>query len=310
MVGCPQCGTPIQPTWDWCEACGFDPESMKPAGWRPAVAPHERPATAPRPAAPPPDWHAPPPGAQPAGHTTAGNYQPGGFAPPPFAPPPGAYPPGMYGSPPPQGSSSAGTVLKVLLGVGVAFVLFIFVCIAAVTLLGKNASSKFSRIDTAIGAPSGPATATTAAVAVWQPWTSPDGKYAVEFPGTPRLLPPSLNTKASSESEAQVQVGNAFYDVGSIEFKPEYYYPNDETGLRTGLEAGLASFKLTITSTKMGEFAGVKYLDAAVAGAQNGKQLAGTARVFVVGQRVYFAIAFSSDGSEDFQRFADSLHQL
>jgi hypothetical protein len=31
---CPDCGATIQPSWDWCHACGFDPESLKPAGWQ------------------------------------------------------------------------------------------------------------------------------------------------------------------------------------------------------------------------------------------------------------------------------------
>lgn len=32
---CPECGATIQPTWDWCHACGFDPEGLRPAGWTP-----------------------------------------------------------------------------------------------------------------------------------------------------------------------------------------------------------------------------------------------------------------------------------
>jgi hypothetical protein len=32
---CPDCRTPVQPTWDWCMACGYDPEWLKPAGWKP-----------------------------------------------------------------------------------------------------------------------------------------------------------------------------------------------------------------------------------------------------------------------------------
>jgi hypothetical protein len=30
---CPTCGTAIQPHWDWCHLCGYDPENLKPAGW-------------------------------------------------------------------------------------------------------------------------------------------------------------------------------------------------------------------------------------------------------------------------------------
>lgn len=28
---CPRCSTQIQPAWDWCWACGFDPEGLRPA---------------------------------------------------------------------------------------------------------------------------------------------------------------------------------------------------------------------------------------------------------------------------------------
>lgn len=26
---CPECGTEVQPSWNWCEACGFDPEGLR-----------------------------------------------------------------------------------------------------------------------------------------------------------------------------------------------------------------------------------------------------------------------------------------
>lgn len=32
---CPRCGIAVQPDWDWCRSCGFDPEGRKPRGWRP-----------------------------------------------------------------------------------------------------------------------------------------------------------------------------------------------------------------------------------------------------------------------------------
>jgi hypothetical protein len=30
---CPSCSAPVQPDWDWCQLCGYDPESLMPAGW-------------------------------------------------------------------------------------------------------------------------------------------------------------------------------------------------------------------------------------------------------------------------------------
>ena len=34
---CPDCQTPVAPTWDWCMACGFDPAGHKPPDWRPGL---------------------------------------------------------------------------------------------------------------------------------------------------------------------------------------------------------------------------------------------------------------------------------
>jgi GNAT superfamily N-acetyltransferase len=31
MVTCPQCGSEVQPDWDWCHACGWDPDAALPA---------------------------------------------------------------------------------------------------------------------------------------------------------------------------------------------------------------------------------------------------------------------------------------
>jgi hypothetical protein len=56
MVNCPQCGVRIEPTWDWCQGCGFDPEGLKPAGWIPSSAP-QTPAATPW---PPPSFTGPP----------------------------------------------------------------------------------------------------------------------------------------------------------------------------------------------------------------------------------------------------------
>jgi hypothetical protein len=31
QVRCPECGVAVQPDWDWCHSCGFDPEHRRPA---------------------------------------------------------------------------------------------------------------------------------------------------------------------------------------------------------------------------------------------------------------------------------------
>src|SRR5579871_2868 len=30
---CPNCHAAVLPDWDWCQACGYDPDSLRPAGW-------------------------------------------------------------------------------------------------------------------------------------------------------------------------------------------------------------------------------------------------------------------------------------
>jgi hypothetical protein len=36
---CPTCGAPVQPNWDWCHLCGYDPEGLRPPGWTPSGPP-------------------------------------------------------------------------------------------------------------------------------------------------------------------------------------------------------------------------------------------------------------------------------
>ncbi len=50
---CPQCGTEVQPGWDWCHRCGFDPENLRPAGGAAPPAPAPFAPMGSPPAAPP-----------------------------------------------------------------------------------------------------------------------------------------------------------------------------------------------------------------------------------------------------------------
>lgn len=29
---CPRCATPVEPDWDWCRQCGYDPDGLRPEG--------------------------------------------------------------------------------------------------------------------------------------------------------------------------------------------------------------------------------------------------------------------------------------
>jgi hypothetical protein len=44
MIRCPECDTEVQPTWDWCHVCGWDPDGRRDAG-----AMRAAPVAAPRP---------------------------------------------------------------------------------------------------------------------------------------------------------------------------------------------------------------------------------------------------------------------
>ncbi len=94
------------------------------------------------PQGPPPGYGSPPPGYPPQG------------PPPGYGPPPPGY--GGYPPVPPKSNATAWVIgcLVAPLLVGVIAVILI----AAVTLLGRNASSKFSSVGTAVGGPSPTAT--------------------------------------------------------------------------------------------------------------------------------------------------------
>jgi hypothetical protein len=55
---CPECGTPIEPHWDWCHGCGFDPDGLRPNMWVPDPAAQAR-MQAPPPGVPAPVMAAP-----------------------------------------------------------------------------------------------------------------------------------------------------------------------------------------------------------------------------------------------------------
>jgi hypothetical protein len=69
-VRCPQCSVVVQPTWDWCHGCGYDPDGLREAGHEAAehlgegipdddVPPPPPPPPPPSAAPPPPSGDAP-----------------------------------------------------------------------------------------------------------------------------------------------------------------------------------------------------------------------------------------------------------
>lgn len=99
---CPKCATPVQPDWDWCHACGWDPEGLRPpdavleAGPSAASPPV---ASAAAPAPPPPAPAAPPSGPEPSAPEAPAVAPVVSLPVPPPAPPPPPDPDDPYDLP-------------------------------------------------------------------------------------------------------------------------------------------------------------------------------------------------------------------
>ncbi len=175
MPACPQCGTEVQPHWDWCERCGYDPDGLR-ARTTAALAPPV--ATVPpaaraggAPGLPPPAPPLPPPG-------------------PPLTPAAGlppAAPALPWMAPTPSGGHTALRVVAIVVACVVA--LFV-VLIVAVTLLGRSESD-----------PSAHA------------WTTPDGAVTVMMRGTPSQLATPTEPGLSSTSQWQAKNHSSSFSV-------------------------------------------------------------------------------------------------
>ena len=149
---CTNCGTYVQPDWDWCMACGFDPSHLKPAGWKPPEQAQRH---------------------DPAYLTTARTG---------WAPPAGPAAGERFASTPAPAARSAGAVI--------GLIVFVIAAIAVVGFVGlktvgqQTADSTTGRASTPSVAPTTLAPTTTA-----DPWVigrASDGSFTARFPTTPR----------------------------------------------------------------------------------------------------------------------------
>jgi len=344
MPTCPECGVGIQPTWDWCHGCGFDPEGLKPAGWQPSAlavpptvtgTPGAVPGFAPQPPAP----SGPPPGYRPAAGTASpfgpapqpgstpplGNAASSGPGPGPFTGPgPGQFPglgPGQFAgqvpghvpgqplgygygySPPPKSGPST---VRVLVWVGAAVVILLVLPVLAVTLLGKNATSKFQSVAAPVNAP----VPTTPPAATWTTWSAPDGSLTLEvpdaagmqtFPFKPSTTPGLLGSPAFSTDLTQA---NGFI-LEWLELDPAYAYDADK-GLKALAHGAATNGGGALLSSERGKFAGMESIDFTF----EKQGLDGRGLAFVAGHRVYALAGLGPEASTQatFQRFVDSLH--
>jgi hypothetical protein len=299
---CPECGVGIQPSWDWCHGCGFDPEGLRPAGWRPDAAG----AAATGPAAPGGGpAHAPPPRA-------GAPAPPGPFAAPGYPAPP------AYGAPPSAGPST-GRVLMIVGAVVAGIVLLPVVAIATVTLLGRSSTSKFERVAPAINAPV--TTAAAPVAAQWTTWRAPDGTFTADFPCAAPTYKPydtsGTRIQASAVTKCQGAAGTT-YAIETTDFSRSAAVTDQNELLDAAVKAskGIVAddYTATLRSTDPAPFAGMpsRAFIYDVTGPPNqGLTNVGLlqGRVLVVGQRVYVLYTLGDvDAPADLDQFLSTFH--
>jgi hypothetical protein len=238
----PDAPAPAEPTAPATPVAG-PPAAPGPPPHQPAATPAPG-SPAPRPAPPPP----PPPPAP----TAAPSYPPAGppaYAAPSPAPPvtpaygpPGAVPPGpAYGYPAPAaptparpaGGANRSVSPVVLVSCGVA-VLLAFAVLGVAVVHRRNSPEPvviqaITTPPTIEPAPTGttrpgPGTTTRTAGGRWQPWTSPDQTFAVEFPGAPEVTEEDTHSdiiSASSRAFASDLAGGFtlyWYDLADAKY--------------------------------------------------------------------------------------------
>ena len=107
---CPRCATEVQPSWDWCHACGYDPDGLRPAT---ALPPPGAPSDGPVPSYPSPAVGEPLP---------------------------------AYGLPAPPPGPAKRTGVALTIG-AIAIVMVLVVGVTAVLLLGKTSNPSVATTD-------------------------------------------------------------------------------------------------------------------------------------------------------------------
>jgi hypothetical protein len=296
MVRCPQCGTPVQSSWDWCQRCGFDPEGLKPPDWQPAEEPPAPPApgggspidagVAPAPSPPPPVTAPVGPSGQPIG--------PSGYAPPAYVGPPAS-------------KGGAGSRTPIVLGaIGVAFVVVVAVVAGAVVVFGGRSSS--TSPSGSNGASSG-TTPTTLAPFIWEPFDPPDHSFAIDMPGTAESRPIAVpGYQGGHLYVASVPAGPDFH-LAHFDLDNEQYVADPGRYVRLFTEGYAVANNGKLLLNEVGDFAAMTS-SRFIATYPSGHRSQGI--VFVGGNRIY-VIAIETPGGEPaetamFERYLNSFH--
>jgi hypothetical protein len=247
----------VQVDWDWCHGCGFDPD-----GRRRQAAPSS------------PGWP---------------NGGPMGPAAGPWTPPPAA------GA---RSSSSAGRIVAIVLGVCIVGLVLVAGCsVAAVTFLGKAATTTTLADDDPSGA--------SAATPTWTRFAPPGAGFSVELPGTPKEKnePTSSPGVTLTTHGFELIVDDTDYGVGYIDAPPGSYYNFDQ-----GAAAIAKSLNGTMTDKVAVNYAGNQAMDFTVSSTTDGR---GRVRLLVIGNRTYFMVVASSKDptaiEADFTHLVNSL---
>ncbi|MBI2703979.1 MAG: hypothetical protein HYX32_01625 [Actinobacteria bacterium] len=297
---------------------GYPPQPGYP---QPPAPPTYPPPAQPQPSPPPgyPSPGGPPPA--PPGYGAAGGY------PPPGAPPPGAAPGG--GSPSGGGNSS-----RVALLVGIAILAFV-VIIGAIAFFATRGGEQevVSPPTTATESTKKPTTTTeddtttsrrstttkrsttttnteptttTEPPLVWQPFVDPNGRYSVEFPGSPQLEQTSTQIDGQNIGifSYKVNTKGITYELAVLELPPGYYFPNPQSTLETLAGRFISSEGGSITARDSSAFAGLPAIFLAVKKGDVESNIFG----LIAGNRIYFLDAAGNDFSNaDFPRFRNSF---
>ena len=219
--GCPQCGTTVEPHWDWCHACGFDPEGLMPPELRAASRVPSTVAA----------YGAPSPAIGPA--PTAAPY-PGPVGRPGAIPPPGPVW-DMTPVPTKKKSNVLATLLIVFGGLAV-------VAVVAVVLVGPKLAKSVASTKAGAGAhdPVG--------------FDGPDGTYRISLSGTPKAEDRPMNDGSTMHTYGWDGGSNAQFIAWAA--LPPTYDPSMEQGvLHAAVDGGITGHGISTPTTFAGHAA-------------------------------------------------------
>ena len=246
MVRCPRCSAEIQPTWDWCHACGFDPSGHRPDDWTPAgvpVAAGRAPALADPPSGP----------TAPKGRRRRADAAPapvasmrpddlpvsGQYTPPPYNPPVADKRKGKSGPSPRDGRPP----IHIPVGVLVAVVAIIAALGAGAYVVGTNSAKHDA--GALVAADTGD----------WRPWTAPDGRYTVTLPVVPVFESAPVERapgETATTNRAMADAGTSAYSVAVTDLSPTWRAEHTDDELLTQaiaeLQAAVPGVPLEVTA--------------------------------------------------------------